>query len=189
VRDGTHVPRRRTVASRLRQQQARSPSGTGRAILGSRDPVDKHLTNLGAATRVRPDAGAADRSHPLPRAGGPRPRAHQQSHWQLSQGGIWGVHDVADGGFELRRGRVISGLSSVKRIPVAPAGRPATPDRVEWLAAEMLKTRVAHGCDATCPLCGQQVQPRPEIIAGRSVWVIKEHSRLRERRPILRTAS
>jgi hypothetical protein len=31
------------------------------------------------------------------------------------------------------------------RIPVAPAGRPATPDRVEWLAAEMLKTRVAHG--------------------------------------------
>jgi integrase len=31
------------------------------------------------------------------------------------------------------------------RIPIAPAGRPATPDRVEWLAAEMLKTRVAHG--------------------------------------------
>ena len=32
-----------------------------------------------------------------------------------------------------------------RRIPVAPVGRPATPDRVEWLAAEMLKTRVAHG--------------------------------------------
>ncbi len=32
-----------------------------------------------------------------------------------------------------------------RRIPVATAGRPATPDRVEWLAAEMLKTRVAHG--------------------------------------------
>jgi integrase len=32
-----------------------------------------------------------------------------------------------------------------KRIPVAPAGRSATPDRVEWLAAEILKTRVAHG--------------------------------------------
>jgi integrase len=32
-----------------------------------------------------------------------------------------------------------------RRIPVAPAGRPPTPDRVEWLAAEMLKTRVAHG--------------------------------------------
>lgn len=31
------------------------------------------------------------------------------------------------------------------RIPVAPAGRPAIPDRVEWLATEMLKTRVAHG--------------------------------------------
>ena len=31
------------------------------------------------------------------------------------------------------------------RIPVASAGRPAIPDRVEWLAAEMLKTRVAHG--------------------------------------------
>ncbi|MDA8266386.1 MAG: tyrosine-type recombinase/integrase [Actinomycetota bacterium] len=32
-----------------------------------------------------------------------------------------------------------------RRIPVAPAGRPAVPDRVSWLAAEMLKTRVAHG--------------------------------------------
>ena len=32
-----------------------------------------------------------------------------------------------------------------RRIPIAPTGRPATPDRVEWLAAEMLKTRVAHG--------------------------------------------
>jgi integrase len=32
-----------------------------------------------------------------------------------------------------------------RRIPVAPAGRPTAPDRVEWLAAEMLKTRVAHG--------------------------------------------
>ena len=32
-----------------------------------------------------------------------------------------------------------------RRIPIAPVGRPTTPDRVEWLAAEMLKTRVAHG--------------------------------------------
>ena len=32
-----------------------------------------------------------------------------------------------------------------RRIPIVPAGRPATPDRVEWLAAEMLKTRIAHG--------------------------------------------
>ncbi|MDA8358578.1 MAG: tyrosine-type recombinase/integrase [Actinomycetota bacterium] len=31
------------------------------------------------------------------------------------------------------------------RIPVAPAGLPAVPDRVSWLSAEMLKTRVAHG--------------------------------------------
>jgi hypothetical protein len=32
-----------------------------------------------------------------------------------------------------------------RRIPIALASRPAIPDRVEWLAAEMLKTRVAHG--------------------------------------------
>jgi integrase len=32
-----------------------------------------------------------------------------------------------------------------RRIPVAPAGKPAVPDRVAWLAAEMLKTRVANG--------------------------------------------
>src|SRR5271166_3408734 len=32
-----------------------------------------------------------------------------------------------------------------RRIPVAPAGRPSVPDRVSWLASEMLKTRVAHG--------------------------------------------
>ncbi len=32
-----------------------------------------------------------------------------------------------------------------RRIPLAPAGRPAVPDHVEWLASEMLKTRVAHG--------------------------------------------
>jgi integrase len=31
------------------------------------------------------------------------------------------------------------------RIPIAPAGRPAVPDRIGWLSAEMLKTRVAHG--------------------------------------------
>jgi integrase len=31
------------------------------------------------------------------------------------------------------------------RIPVAPAGQPAIPDRVAWLSTEMLKTRVAHG--------------------------------------------
>lgn len=31
------------------------------------------------------------------------------------------------------------------RLPIAPVGRPLLPDRVEWLRAEMLKTRVAHG--------------------------------------------
>jgi integrase len=31
------------------------------------------------------------------------------------------------------------------RIAVVPTGRPAAPDRVEWLRSEMLKTRVAHG--------------------------------------------
>ncbi|RUP40235.1 MAG: integrase [Gordonia sp. (in: high G+C Gram-positive bacteria)] len=32
-----------------------------------------------------------------------------------------------------------------RRIPIATGPGPAIPDRVEWLAAEMLKTRVAHG--------------------------------------------
>jgi integrase len=31
------------------------------------------------------------------------------------------------------------------QLPLAPAGRPAIPDRVQWLNSEMLKTRVAHG--------------------------------------------
>lgn len=31
------------------------------------------------------------------------------------------------------------------RIPLAAAGRPAMGDKVEWLASEMLKTRLAHG--------------------------------------------
>lgn len=32
-----------------------------------------------------------------------------------------------------------------RRLPVAPAGRPAVPGRVEWLRQEMLKTRLAGG--------------------------------------------
>ncbi len=32
-----------------------------------------------------------------------------------------------------------------KRIPVTSAGRPVVPDRITWLAAELLKTRVTHG--------------------------------------------
>jgi integrase len=31
------------------------------------------------------------------------------------------------------------------RLPIAPAGKPIIPGRVEWLHSEMLKTRVAHG--------------------------------------------
>ena len=31
------------------------------------------------------------------------------------------------------------------RLPIAPVGKPLVPDRIEWLHAEMLKTRVAHG--------------------------------------------
>ena len=30
--------------------------------------------------------------------------------------------------------------------------------------------------DATCPLCGQQVPPQPDIVDGRAVRVIKAHS-------------
>ncbi len=31
------------------------------------------------------------------------------------------------------------------RLPITPVGKPIVPDRVQWLASEMLKTRVAHG--------------------------------------------
>jgi len=30
-------------------------------------------------------------------------------------------------------------------MPIAPAGQPIIPGRIEWLRTEMLKTRVAHG--------------------------------------------
>ena len=51
------------------------------------------------------------------------------------------------------------------RIHVVPAGRPAVPTKVEWLASEYLKTRVATGyCSRhlaaeACPyanICGTQ---------------------------------
>ena len=32
-----------------------------------------------------------------------------------------------------------------KRIPVAPAGRPPVPAKIDWIASEYLKTRVATG--------------------------------------------
>ena len=37
--------------------------------------------------------------------------------------------------------------------PIAPVGKPLIPDRVEWLRAEMLKTRVAHG------YCARELPP------------------------------
>ena len=32
-----------------------------------------------------------------------------------------------------------------KALPIAPAGRPIVPAKVDWIASEFLKTRVAHG--------------------------------------------
>ena len=32
-----------------------------------------------------------------------------------------------------------------RHFPLTPAGKPSLPDKVDWLHAEMLKTRVAHG--------------------------------------------
>jgi len=44
--------------------------------------------------------------------------------------------------------------ASRKRLPIIIAGRAAPPDRVEWLAAEMLKTRLATGYCALPPEAG-----------------------------------
>ncbi|MGH8975623.1 MAG: tyrosine-type recombinase/integrase, partial [Acidimicrobiia bacterium] len=50
-----------------------------------------------------------------------------------------------------------------RRLPIVPVGRPLVPDKVEWLAAEMLKTRVAHGYCArdlvaeACPYANTRV--------------------------------
>ena len=32
-----------------------------------------------------------------------------------------------------------------KVLPIAPAGQPVVPAKVDWIASEFLKTRVAHG--------------------------------------------
>ena len=42
-----------------------------------------------------------------------------------------------------RAGR--EGRSRRLTLAIAPVGQPIIPGRVEWLRAEMLKTRVAHG--------------------------------------------
>ncbi len=58
-----------------------------------------------------------------------------------------------------------------KRIPVAAVGRPAVPDRLSWLASEMLKTRLAHGYCArelaaeACPYANI-CETCPNFVAG-----------------------
>src|SRR5664280_2979457 len=55
------------------------------------------------------------------------------------------------------------------RIPVAPAGLPAIPDRVGWLSAEMLKTRVAHGYCSRDPVA--EACPYANICEGCSNFI------------------
>jgi len=61
------------------------------------------------------------------------------------------------------------------RLPIAPVGRPLLPDRLQWLRAEMLKTRVAHGYCARelaaegCPYANicetcENFAPAPEFL-------------------------
>lgn len=59
-----------------------------------------------------------------------------------------------------------------KRIPLAAVGRTAFPDRLSWLASEMLKTRLAHGYCArelaaeACPYANI-CETCPNFVAGR----------------------
>ena len=41
-----------------------------------------------------------------------------------------------------------------KTLPMAPAGQPTVPDKVDWIASEFLKTRVAHGYCSRHPAAG-----------------------------------
>ena len=61
------------------------------------------------------------------------------------------------------------------RLPIAPTGRPLLPDGVQWLHAELLKTRVAHGYCArelaaeACPYANicetcENFTPAPEFL-------------------------
>ena len=52
----------------------------------------------------------------------------------LADGTIRGAYDAA-----------MTRVRARRQLPIVVAGRPVVPDRVEWLRAEMLKTRVAHG--------------------------------------------
>ena len=52
----------------------------------------------------------------------------------LADGTVRGAYDAA-----------MAKLTQRRQLPLVLAGRPQVPDRVQWLHAEMLKTRVAHG--------------------------------------------
>jgi hypothetical protein len=41
-----------------------------------------------------------------------------------------------------------------RQFTLTPAGRPIVPDKVAWLGAEMLKTRIAHGYCSRDPVAG-----------------------------------
>lgn len=61
---------------------------------------------------------------------------------------------------------------------ISPPGRPPTPDRIEWLAAEMLKTRVAHGYCSRAPTA--QACPRQHL---RDLPDLRHSTRVRSRPP------
>ena len=52
----------------------------------------------------------------------------------LADGTVRGAYDAA-----------MTRVRARRELPLVIAGRPVIPDRIEWLRAEMLKTRVAHG--------------------------------------------
>jgi site-specific recombinase XerD len=52
----------------------------------------------------------------------------------LADGTVRGAYDAA-----------MTRVRARRDLPLVVAGRPVVPDRIEWLRAEMLKTRVAHG--------------------------------------------
>ncbi len=78
-------------------------------------------------------------------------------------------------------------------LPIAPIGQPIIPGRVEWLRAEMLKTRVAHGyCSRqlaaeACPLrqhlrAMRQLRHRPPSSSRSSRPSSRHHRAPRRRR-------
>jgi len=72
-----------------------------------------------------------------------------------------------------------------KRIPVAPAGRPAVPPKVEWIASEFLKTRLGTGyCSrhlaaGPCPYANvcetcDNFAPGTRVRSGADVWQLDD---------------